>query len=83
MRLKPCDTPDCERLTSLSSMHCCGPCASAAEGRYEIDLHTHSCDARWNERKQLTGGALLGKGAVVDSDRLRHNEPSEGSDATH
>ncbi len=75
MRLKPCDKPDCERLTSLSSMCCCGPCAEAADGRYEIDRHTHSCDTRWDERQHLTGGVHLGKGAVVDNDRASDNEP--------
>lgn len=48
--LKKCGKPDCFRQTSLASMYCCGPCVVAAEYRFEIGEHTHSCDGRHAKR---------------------------------
>jgi predicted phage terminase large subunit-like protein len=47
---RECQKPDCARLISLGSVYCCGPCAQAAEGRYEIHAHTGDCDERAAER---------------------------------
>lgn len=45
-----CGKPDCARLISLGAVYCCGPCADAADGRYEIHAHTPECDQRAAER---------------------------------
>ena len=49
--LHKCATPDCLRLVSAASAHCCRACVLAAEGRYEIHEdgplgHSRSCDER-------------------------------------
>ncbi|WP_440100048.1 hypothetical protein [Streptosporangium sp. H16] len=46
-----CGKPDCDRVVPESVRFCCTPCAVAAEGRYEIDRHSASCDSRGSERE--------------------------------
>lgn len=53
--LHKCATPDCLRLVSAGSAHCCGACALAATGKYEIHEsgplgHSEWCDERAAER---------------------------------
>lgn len=48
---RACGKPDCERAVPEGIVHCCTPCAVAAEGRYEIDQHAQGCDERWGARK--------------------------------
>ncbi len=52
IQLKPCNSRQCNRQTSLSSQYCCGPCADAWEAtpRYEPHAHVASCDERHTER---------------------------------
>lgn len=45
-QLKKCDKPDCFRQTSIACYYCCAPCRIAADGKYEIGEHSHSCDGR-------------------------------------
>jgi hypothetical protein len=44
--LRPCAKPDCPRLVSGMSAHCCGSCSAAAEGGYEIHEHSDGCNER-------------------------------------
>lgn len=53
--LHKCETPDCLRLVSAGSAHCCGACALAAAGKYEIHEsgplgHSEWCNERAAER---------------------------------
>ena len=53
--LKQCDNPLCDRKTKVGVKYCCGPCATAHEGKYEIHEsgllgHTDSCDKRHSDR---------------------------------
>lgn len=53
--LKPCDNELCDRLTSSRAAYCCGGCAAADKGRYEIHEagplgHTQDCHQRHAER---------------------------------
>jgi predicted phage terminase large subunit-like protein len=47
---RKCGKPDCLRLVSLGALYCCGPCAQAADGQYEIHAHAGDCDERAAER---------------------------------
>lgn len=52
-RLHPCATPGCGRPTT--SDHCCTPCWSAHDGRYEIHevgplAHSEGCEERTARR---------------------------------
>ncbi len=65
--LHKCATPDCLRLVSAASAHCCTACTLAAEGRYEIHEsgplgHSRWCDERAAERGPwLTPTQVTGK----------------------
>jgi hypothetical protein len=53
--LRWCKTPNCPRLTTAE--HCCGACATAREGRYEIHesgplAHSEACDERHRRRSE-------------------------------
>lgn len=53
--LHKCETPDCLRLVSPGSAHCCTACTLAAAGKYEIHEsgplgHSQWCDERAAER---------------------------------
>lgn len=54
--LVKCGKPDCMRKVPASSAFCCGPCATAAGGRYEIEAHTPSCDGRAAQRGEFRSG---------------------------
>ena len=43
-QLFKCLKPDCLRKVPEGVLYCCTPCATAAEGRYEIDAHSASCE---------------------------------------
>jgi hypothetical protein len=56
IRLKKCDTPDCDRLTTAD--HCCGSCGLAHGGGYEVHEsgplgHSDLCNERQEKRKDL------------------------------
>lgn len=53
--LVKCCKPDCGRMVKVGVAYCCDPCASAAEGHYEIERHTAGCDQRANERENDGG----------------------------
>jgi hypothetical protein len=60
--LHACKNPVCERLVSLASLYCCGGCAQAHEGKYEIHesgplAHGAECDGRHASRSE--GPVLL------------------------
>lgn len=51
-RLKPCDSSQCERSTSLASRFCCHPCGVAWDAHmhdwdvHEPLAHSEGCDER-------------------------------------
>lgn len=52
-QLSKCRNPLCDRLTTAA--YCCGPCAQAHEGKYEIHQdgplgHSEPCNQRHKER---------------------------------
>jgi len=48
-RLKPCDNPACDRLTT--AMYCCRGCDLAHLGKYDPDgYHSDGCDERHADR---------------------------------
>lgn len=50
IKLRKCLKPDCMRKVKLGITYCCGECAVAAEGRYEIHEHSDGCNTRTTER---------------------------------
>jgi len=46
---RKCAKPDCMRKIA-GGFYCCGPCADAAGGGYEIHAHSATCDGRAAER---------------------------------
>ena len=77
--LHKCATPDCLRLVSAASAHCCRACALAAEGRYEIHEdgplgHSRWCDERAAERGPwLTRAQAMDK--LIDGATARRGQP--------
>lgn len=57
--LHKCAKPDCFRLVSASSLHCCGACALAAEGRYEIHESGPLGHSRWCGQRAAERGPRL------------------------
>jgi hypothetical protein len=54
--LRPCRNDLCQGLILGGAAYCCGPCASAHEGHYEIHedgplAHTAGCVARQAQRQ--------------------------------
>lgn len=45
-----CATPACNRQVKTWVQYCCGACAIAHEGSFEIHEHTALCDGRDAER---------------------------------
>jgi hypothetical protein len=50
VQLRKCLKPDCMRKVKLGITYCCGECAVAAKGRYEIHDHSDGCNTRTTER---------------------------------
>jgi hypothetical protein len=79
LRLHACTKPDCDRLTSVSSLYCCAPCANADRPGRQFELepwhegalpyltHSPGCEARHAERGPADGWEIrdLLSGEVV------------------
>lgn len=50
IKLRKCLKPDCMRKVKEGVAYCCSPCATAADGKYEIHEHSEWCDKRNDER---------------------------------
>ena len=58
-----CAKPDCRRMISLASRYCCGNCATADEGGWElapwhpgcdhVNFHTQPCEKHREERQVM------------------------------
>jgi hypothetical protein len=64
--LHKCATPDCFRLVSASSLHCCGACALAAEGKYEIHESGPLGHSAWCDERAAERGPWLSPAQTVD-----------------
>ncbi len=47
---RKCGKPDCLRKVKPGIAFCCGPCATAANGRHEIHEHSEWCNERAAQR---------------------------------
>ena len=75
--LHPCAKPDCGRLVSAMSSFCCGPCAGANAGLYDLDpyrdgpgrdpysMHTATCEGRRRARTQGAADARDAAGRAL------------------
>ena len=81
--LHKCETPDCLRLVSAGSAHCCGACALAAAGKYEIHEsgplgHSAWCDERAAERGPWLTPAQAVEKLMDDAAERRASETRAG-----
>ena len=58
---KKCDNPGCKRQVHVGTHYCCGACAQAHDGKYEIHEdgplgHSDSCNKRFAERGPFDDG---------------------------
>lgn len=81
--LHKCAKPDCFRLVSAASLHCCGACALAAEGKYEIHEsrplgHSRWCDDRAAERGPWLTSAQAVEKLLEEAAARRRGQPGDG-----